>query len=71
MSVKPTPPGSEPILDRLGAGKPVVVTRKLPALPAMKVVEPALLIAAAWSTFNLKACLASGARPLAAVIVSG
>jgi hypothetical protein len=42
-----TPLGSVPVSDSVGAGDPVVVTVKLPAVPTVKVVVLALVIAGA------------------------
>ena len=42
--------GSVPVSVSAGVGKPVVVTVKLPAVPVVKVVLPALVIAGAWLT---------------------
>ena len=38
----------------VGVGKPVVVSWKLPPLPARKVVPFALVICAGWSTVRVK-----------------
>jgi hypothetical protein len=48
-----------------------VVTEKVPAVPATKVVAPRLVIAGDSLTVSVNGCLASGRKPLAAVIVSG
>src|SRR5215467_7785647 len=47
LSVNVTPPGRAPLSDRLGAGVPVAVTVKEPALPAWNVVLLALEIVGA------------------------
>ena len=47
LSWKETPPGSEPDSVRVGTGVPVAVIVKLPAVPAVKVVLLALVIAGA------------------------
>ena len=67
-----TPPGKVPVSLRLGVGTPLAVTVKLPALPTVKVVLVALVIAGAWAvaTVRVKVCVALGVTPLAAVIVS-
>ena len=39
------PAGSVPVCDTVGAGKPVVVTVNVPAVPTVKVVVAALVIA--------------------------
>ena len=43
MSVKVTPPGSEPVWLIVESGAPVVVTVKVPAVPTVKVAD-ALLV---------------------------
>ena len=48
----------------------MVVTVNVPAVPTVKVVLSALVIAGAWSTVRVKLWVASGITPLAAVIVS-
>ena len=47
LSTKVTPVGNVPVLLRAGVGAPVVVTVKVPAEPAVKVVLFALVIAGA------------------------
>ena len=47
MATNVTPLGSAPVSVRVGAGVPVVVTVKLPAVPAVNVVLLALVIAGA------------------------
>ena len=49
----------------------MVVTVKLPAVPVVKVVLLALVIAGAWLTVSVKVWVALGVTPLAAVKVSG
>ena len=49
LSVKFTPLGNEPVLDKAGAGLPVVVTVKVPAVPAVKVTLVALVMVGAWT----------------------
>ena len=72
LSVKVTPEGkATPPLAMVGAGKPVVVTVKLPSVPTVKVVAFALVIAGAWFTVRVKFWFAFGATPLFAVIVMG
>ena len=44
LSTKFTPPGSAPVSVRPGAGKPVVVTVKVPGEPSVNVVPLALVI---------------------------
>ena len=46
-AVKVTPLGKVPVSDSVGAGEPVAVTVKLPALPTVNVAELALVIAGA------------------------
>lgn len=50
LSTKVKRPGKEPLSVSVGAGKPVVVKVKLPAVPAVKVVLAALVKAGAWLT---------------------
>jgi len=71
LSTKLTPPGRAPVSVRLGAGKPVVATEKLPAAPTVNVVEAPLVIAGAWPTVSVKLCVAAVPMPLLAVIVIG
>ncbi len=74
LSVKLTPPGSFPLsLSVVVVGTPgLVVTVKLPAMPTVKVVLAALVIAGrAWSTVSVKIWVASGVTPLLAVMVKG
>ena len=52
-----------------GAGYPLVVTVKVPDAPAVKVVVLALVKAGAWPTTSVKAWVAFGVIPLAAVMV--
>ena len=68
LSVKLTPAGNAPCTDSAGAGKPLVVTVKLPARPVVN-CAPAGLIAGGWPTVKVKSWVASGETPLAAVIV--
>ena len=56
---KVTPVGSAPVslIAMLAlVGKPVVVTEKVPAVPTVKVVLLALVIAGAWFTVRVKLC---------------
>ena len=66
-----TPLGSVPVSLRVGIGKPVAVTVKLPAAPTVKVVLFALVIAGAWLTVRVKLCVALVPTPLAAAKVMG
>jgi hypothetical protein len=52
-----------------GVGVPVVVTVKLPAVPAVNVVLLALVIAGAWSTVNVKLWVAVPALLLAVIVI--
>jgi hypothetical protein len=52
-------------------GKPVVVTVNVSAVPTLNVAASPDVIAGAWSTVNVNACVASGRVPFAAVIVNG
>jgi hypothetical protein len=72
LSVKATPIGSVPDSLRLGAGKPVVVTEKVPTAPTVKVVPLALVMAGGWPswlTVRVKLCVAVVPTPLLAVNV--
>ncbi len=69
--VKVTPLGKVPLTLKVGDGKPVFVTVKLPALPTVNVVLFALVIAGAWFTVRVKFCMALLPTPLLAVKVSG
>jgi hypothetical protein len=64
-----TPVGSVPLSVSDGVGVPVAVTGKLPAVPAVKVVLLALVIAGAWSTVNVKLWLAVPALLLAVMVI--
>ena len=54
LSTKLIPEGSEPVSVNEGDGIPEVVTLKVEALPAMKVVVLLLVIAGAWVTNRVK-----------------
>ena len=69
LSVKVTPPGSEPPSATAGTGNPVEATVKLPAVPTVRVVVLALVMAGAWSTFKVKLWVAGLPTPLVAVMV--
>src|SRR5579859_7330585 len=71
LSLKVTPDGSAPVSVKLGAGKPVVVTEKVPAEPTVKVVALTLLMAGALPTIKVKFWLAGVPTPLVAVMVMG
>jgi hypothetical protein len=67
-----TPEGSEPLsLYAIVTGYPVAVTVKEPAVPAVKIVLFALVIAGAWFTVKVKLCVPLLPTPLLAVIVMG
>ncbi len=71
LSTKATPGGSAPVSLSEGSGVPVVVRLKLPAVPAVKVVEAAEVMAGASSTVRVKSWVASGLTPFCAVMVIG
>ena len=54
LSTNDTPLGRAPLSVSAGVGKPVVVTVKLPAVPTVKVVLLALVMAGAWVTVRVK-----------------
>jgi hypothetical protein len=70
-AVNVTPLGSAPVSLNVGAGSPTAVTVNVPAVPTVKVVLLALVIAGAWSTVSVKFCTASAPIPLCAVSVMG
>jgi len=67
--VKVTPEGRAPVSENVGDGTPEAVTVKVPAVPAVKVVLLALVMAGAWSTVRVKLWVALGLTPFEAVIV--
>ena len=69
--MKVTPDGNAPDSDRVGVGEPVVVTLKEPAVPTLKVVLLALVMAGAWFTVSVKLCVAAVPTPFCAVNVMG
>src|SRR5581483_9429364 len=69
LALKVTPGGRVPVIDSVGLGVPVAVTVKVPALPAVKVVVLALVMAGAWFTVRVKLCDAGVPMPLLAIIV--
>src|SRR5258708_11285466 len=71
LLTKLTPEGKAPVTETVEFGKPLVVTVKVPALPVVKVVLLALVIAGAWFTVSVKLCVALLPTPLDAVKVSG
>ena len=70
-ALKGTPLGRLPVTPRVGAGVPVAVTLKLPALPTVNVVELAEVMAGASLTLIVTARLAVEPTPLLALIVTG
>ena len=71
LSVKVTPPGRAPVLERAAFGKPVEVTLKVPVLPIVKLALFALVIDGACLTVRVKLWVAFGLMPLLAVMVIG
>ena len=53
VPLKVTPVGREPVRLKVGAGKPLAVGVKVPAVPTAKVVALALVKAAAWLTVRV------------------
>jgi hypothetical protein len=73
LSTNVTPVGSAPVSVSDGAGDPVVVAVKLPAVPTVNVVALALVIdGATWAVFivKVKLCVAAVPTPLFAVRVN-
>jgi hypothetical protein len=68
-AVNVTPLGSVPVSLTDGVGAPVAVNAKVPAVPTVKVVLFALVIAGPWFTVKVKLWVASGPTPLCAVNV--
>src|SRR5271157_4496601 len=66
-SVNVTPEGRVTVSVSAGTGYPVVVTVKLPPVPAVNAAVAKLVIAGAWSTVSVKACVALLPTPLEAV----
>jgi hypothetical protein len=63
LSTNETPAGSAtPPRASAAAGNPLVVTVNDPSVPTVNVVLAALVIAGAWLTFSVKACVPSAAR---------
>ena len=71
LSVRVTPLGRAPVSDSDAVGLPDEVTVKVPALPTVKVVLAAEVMAGAASTVRVKDWEASGLVPLAAWMVNG
>ena len=70
-ALKLTPEGRAPLSTMDGAGKPVAVTPKEPALPTVKVVAAALVIDGGSPTVRVKVCCASLPMRFDAVKCSG
>jgi hypothetical protein len=66
-----TPFGSAPVSLNVGAGKPVAVTVKEPAWLMTKLALLTLVMAGAWFTVRVNACVAFEPTPFAAVNVMG
>ena len=66
-----TPEGSVPVSLKVGAGRPVAVTVKVPGWPSMNVVLFRLVMAGAALTVNVKAWVAFGDMPFDAVMLIG
>lgn len=71
LFTKVTPLGRAPVILKLGAGNPLAVTIKVPAVPTTNVVDAALVIAGASFTVRMNVWVAGGLSPLVAVIVRG
>jgi hypothetical protein len=71
LSLKVTPLGRVPVSLSDGAGKPAVVTVKLPADPSLKVVLLAEVMVGGPSTVRVKLWLAAGLTLLLAPMVRG
>ena len=70
LSMNVTPGGKVPDSVRDGAGRPVVVTENLPAVPTLKVVLSVLVNDALWSMVKVKFSVAGEPKPLLALKVS-
>jgi len=71
VELRVTPVGNAPVSLNVGAGKPVAVNVKVPAVPTVKVVLVALVNIGGRSTDSVKFCTASAPIPLCAVNTSG
>ena len=71
VALSVTPLGSAPVSLKVGAGEPVAVTVNDPAVPTVKVVLLALVMAGVCWTVRVKLWVASGVIPLEAVKVMG
>ena len=68
---RPRPLGRVPVVTaKVGAGKPVAATVKLPAVPTVKVALAALVMVGDWPTVRVKVCVASVPTPLPATMAS-
>ena len=66
-----TPAGSVPLaMLNFGEGKPVAVAVNEPTVPVVKVALSAEVMAGAWLTVSVNACVASVPTPLAALRVT-
>jgi hypothetical protein len=66
-----TPVGNAPVSLNVGAGNPVAVTVKVPAVPTVNVVLLPLVMVGGWPTVSVKFCTASAPMPLCAVNMMG
>jgi hypothetical protein len=66
-----TPVGSAPVSLNVGAGNPVAVTVKVPAVPTVNVVLLPLVMAGGCPTVSVKFCVAAVPTPLLAVNMMG
>ena len=71
VALRVTPVGRVPVSAKVGAGLPVAVTVKVPAVPTAKVVELPEVMAGAWFTVRVKDWVALGRVPLDAVMAIG
>ena len=69
VPLKVTPVGRVPARLKSGAGKPLAVGVKVPAVPTAKVVALALVKAATWLTVSVKFLVAGVPTPLLATTV--
>ena len=71
LSVKVTPLGSAPVSERAAAGKPLVVTVKVPALPVEKVAELPLVMPGSLVHRQGEGLVGAQPTPLSAVMMIG
>ena len=65
------PSGKLPVvMENIGEGKPLALTKNLAAAPATKVVLSAEVMAAIWLMVSVNACVASALTPLLALITN-